>query len=75
MEQKKIENAVLIHKSRDASNDIYKLSFQTKEGIMTLYVDQDQYVHPTVGDCGPLEMIGDTLISFGKWILEKTVWL
>ena len=73
MDQKKIDNAVLIHKTREASNDIFKLTFQTREGILTVYVDEEQYAQPTVGDCGSLEMINDTLISFGQWIPEKTV--
>ena len=74
MDQKTIDNAVLIHKTREASNDIFKLTFQTREGIMTLYVDEDQYAKPMVGDSGVLELINDTLISFGQWIPEKTVW-
>ena len=75
MDQKTIDNAVLIHKTREASNDIFKFTFQTREGIMTVYVDEDQYSKPMIGDSGVLEMINDTLISFGQWIPEKSVWL
>lgn len=74
MDQKTIDNAVLIHKTREASNDIFMFTFQTREGIMTVYVDEDQYSKPMIGDSGVLEMINDTLISFGQWIPEKSVW-
>ena len=76
MEEKLINNAVLIYKTHgvsvETSEEVYKFVFQTNEGICSMEVKEDQYRKADIGDSGILKTFGNKVVSFGKWIQEKT---
>lgn len=48
---------------------IYKAAFKTSEGVKIFWINSYEYYRLKVGMKGLLTYQGDTLISFGSWIL------
>lgn len=64
MKQRKIDDAILMHKSRDVKKGEHNFSFHTREGIITLQVDEKIYYKNIIGEMGTIHMDDNKMISF-----------
>ena len=64
MDQKKIDDAILMHKSRDVKKGEHNFSFHTREGIITLQVNEEHYYKNLIGEVGTLHIHDNKMISF-----------
>lgn len=76
MVQRQSLQALLINKKKGISfisqKPLFELVFQTRNGIISFEVNEEQYYSTSIGNRGILCFSSKQVISFGKWIKETS---
>lgn len=74
MDQRQSLQALLINKKKGMvlvyQKPLFELVFQTKNGIISFEVNEEQYYSTAIGNRGTLCFASNQVISFGNWIKE-----